>query len=107
MVDTTRRQAINNFMKMRDLMTITESPNDGWTVIQHGTPDVTGDDAQAALDDYNAHDLVDKSPADPGDSYSRNIYTYMNAEKTFKVVLSPSYDGGNGEYFIVSVYQRS
>lgn len=90
---------------MRDLMTITESTHDGWTIVQHPSPDVTGDDAHDTIEHYGATELVSKAPADPGDEFSRDILTYMNPEKTIKVVMSPSYDGGNGEHYVISVYK--
>lgn len=86
-------------------MTITESTHDGWTLIQQPTPDVTGDDAQGTMDQYGTTELVSKTPADPGAEFSRDILTYMNPDKTTKVVMYPSYDGGNGEYYVISVYK--
>jgi hypothetical protein len=91
---------------MRWTEIVNESAHEGWVQIQSAVPDVTGDDTQAAMDQYNATELVSQTPADPGDSFSRDIYTYMNPEKTIKVVLNPSYDPGNGGYHLVSVYKR-
>jgi hypothetical protein len=91
---------------MRWTEIVNESAHEGWVQIQSAIPDVTGDDTQAAMDQYGATELVSQTPADPGDSFSRDIYTYMNPEKTIKVVLYPSYDPGNGGYHLVSVYKR-
>lgn len=77
-----------------------------WTVIQKGVPDVTGDDAQAAMDEYGTTDLVQREPADPSDEFSRDVLTYMNPERNVKVVMRPSYDGSNGEYYVITVYRR-
>ena len=81
-----------------------DSAPEKWEVVS-STQDVTGDDAEAAIEAYAAHDLVDQKPADPGNRFSRDIYTYMNADKNIKVVLTPSYDGGNGGYNVVTVYR--
>ena len=101
------RQAINTNMKMRDMINIlTESTEDGWQRIRGPEEDVTGDLSHDIPEEFDAH-LVDKTPADPGDRFSGDIYTFMNAEKTIKIVMTPRWDASNGNYSAISVYKRA
>ncbi len=82
-----------------------EATTEAWTCVQKPTPDVTGDDADSVMSEYGTTDLVRREPADPSDEFSRDVLTYMNPERTAKVVMRPSYDGGNGEYYMISAYR--
>lgn len=94
---------------MRNIMNlITESTaNDGWKLIEGPVQDVTGDYCTDIPNHYDAHDLVERYPADPSlGEHSRDVLVYMNERKTTKVVMYPTYDGANGEYYSISVYER-
>lgn len=75
-----------------------------WTLVYGPTNDVTGDDVDSTMEEYDAKELVSRQKADPSDEHSRDILTYMNPEKNVKMVLYPNYDGANGEYYTISVY---
>ncbi len=92
---------------MRDIMTRLSEATilNGWELVYGPVQDVTGDSCHDIPEEYGAHDLVDSTPADPTDEHTRNILTFMNPEKTTKIVMHPAYDGRNGEYYSICVYK--
>lgn len=77
-----------------------------WKHVKGPVHDVTGDDVDWILDEWNCRTLVSRVPADSSE-HARDVLTYMNPDKTIKAVLTPSYDGANGSYYIINVYEIS
>lgn len=83
---------------------ITESTESSWKLI-NSTTDVTGDDSDSWMTEYGTTELVQKKPADSSE-FARDILTYMNPARDTKLVMTPTWDGGNGSCYRLELYRK-